>query len=69
MSKSWKPAVKTAGSVNWGYNALRFATEKEAYDWACDLAFRWSAVEDVAAHESDDAPTHLLDERGRAQPL
>ena len=58
MPKSWKPVVQTDATGKWYSNALRFRTEKEAYDNACDLMMRWSSVKDVAAHESDDEPTH-----------
>lgn len=51
---SWKPEVTTDSSGNWYGNALRFATEQEAYDNARDLSYRWFAVRSYRATESDD---------------
>lgn len=52
--KSWKPEVIADSSGKWNCNALRFATEKEAYESARDLAMRWTLVRDFRASESDD---------------
>lgn len=65
--RSWKVGVKTVEGGEWGYNALRFRTMAEAVAYAQDLAGRWTAVKEVAAHPSDDEPG---DERGmRVAPL
>jgi hypothetical protein len=50
--KSWKPEVLVNGK--WSQNALVFATEKEAYENAKDLMWRWLLVEDCRAVESDN---------------
>lgn len=54
MAKSWKPEVIADSSGKWNGNALRFATKKEAEDNARDLSYRWMAVIDHRATESDD---------------
>jgi hypothetical protein len=51
---SWKPEVIADSTGNWYSNALRFATEEEAYASARSLAWRWTAVRDFRASESDD---------------
>ena len=58
MSNSWKPEVIADGSGQWCSNALRFATEREALENARDLSYRWIAVRDYRATESDDPPNH-----------
>jgi hypothetical protein len=58
--RSWRVGVKTTGDGDWGYNALRFATMDEAVAYARDLAGRWTAVREVAAHRSDDAPNYAI---------
>lgn len=40
----------------WTGNELRFATRREAEDYARDLAGRWTAVQDWRVVESPDAP-------------
>lgn len=42
----------------WNYNALRFATRKEALDNAKDLLSRWMMATEADAHESDDPPNY-----------
>lgn len=54
MSKSWKPEVQTDSTGAWYGNALRFATEKEAFDNAKALAGRWFLVTAYRAAPSDD---------------
>jgi len=67
---SWKPAVQTAGNGDkWSYNALAFATKEEAEMWARDLAMRWTAVSDWAAHESEEAVTHTINEMGEMKSV
>lgn len=53
---SWKPEVKVDGQ--WSQNALVFATEAEAEANARDLMFRWFAVTDSRATESDLPPNY-----------
>lgn len=55
---SWKPEVIADSSGKWVSNALRFATEKEAYGNVCDLAGRWMLVHEWRAVECDDPVTH-----------
>lgn len=59
--RSWKVGVKTSGDSDWGFNGLRFRTMDEAVAYAHDLAWRWTAVREIAALPSDDEPG---DERG-----
>jgi hypothetical protein len=57
---SWKAEVTTPGDGGrYNSNALRFATKQEAEDYAFDLAYRWTAVMDWRAAESDDPVTHV----------
>ena len=65
---SWRPMVKTGGP-DWAGNSLVFATEREAEMWAGDLAMRWTAVSDWAAHESNDAVTHTINELGEMRAV
>jgi hypothetical protein len=51
---SFKPEVQTDSTGRWYDNALRFATEQEAYESARDLAARWFAVLDYRAAPSND---------------
>ena len=51
---SWKPEVQTDDSGKWYGNALRFATEKEAYDNASALCGRWMMVREFRAAPSMD---------------
>lgn len=51
---SYKPEVIADSTGKWCGNGLRFATEKEAFDSASDLAMRWTAVRDFRASLSDD---------------
>jgi hypothetical protein len=51
---SWKPEVIADSSGQWVGNALRFATEAEAYASARDLASRWTLVRDYRATDSPD---------------
>lgn len=52
---SWKPEVTTTGdNGKFSTNGLRFATEKEALASAKALMWRWMAVTDYRASESDD---------------
>jgi hypothetical protein len=58
--KSWKPEVIADSTGKWIGNGLRFATEQEAYDSAAALAWRWTAVRDHRAAESDDPVNYRL---------
>ena len=51
---SYKPEVQTDNTGRWYDNALRFATEQEAFDSARDLAGRWFAVLAYRATECND---------------
>jgi hypothetical protein len=48
---SYKPEVKVEGK--WSHNGLAFATEQDALASAQFLMYRWFAVEDYRAVESD----------------
>jgi len=50
---SWKPEVKIGSDPKWCANALVFATKEEAEASAKDLMYRWMAVTDYRAAESD----------------
>ena len=50
---SWKPEVIADSTGQWVPNGLAFATKAEAEAWARDLAWRWTAVRDYRAVESD----------------
>lgn len=68
MSKSWKAEVQADSSGTWSGNALRFATENEAENYARDLYSRWTAVRQYRVVESDGRPTHQWD-GDRAVPI
>jgi hypothetical protein len=51
---SWKPEVQTDNSGKWYGNGLRFATLREAEENARDLSYRWLAVREHRAAESED---------------
>ena len=51
---SYKPEVQTDSTGRWYDNALRFATEQEAYESARDLAARWFLVLSYRATKSDE---------------
>jgi hypothetical protein len=50
---SYKPWMCTDGD-DWNTNALAFATEKEAEDYAKDLFSRWTRVEQYEVRMSDE---------------
>jgi hypothetical protein len=60
---SFKPEVQTDSTGKWYGNALRFATEQEAFDSARDLAGRWFAVLAYRATESDDPVNYTYYDR------
>lgn len=49
---SFRPMVKVNGQ--WCGNALRFETEREARENACDLFGRWMLCEDYRADPTDE---------------
>lgn len=49
---SWKPEVHVEGK--WSSNALVFATEDEAREYAIDLFTRWSSTAGYRAVMSED---------------
>lgn len=51
---SWIPQVQTDGRPEWTGNLCRFATREEAEKQAINLMWRWMAVDDTRAAESDD---------------
>ena len=57
---SWKPQVRTSkDDPLWYGNTLRFATREEAEQNAYDLMYRWTAVTDYRAIETEDPVTHV----------
>lgn len=66
---SYRPEVLVQGS--WSGNELRFATAKEAEDWAQLLTYRWTLCSGpYRATETPEEPTHRLDPTtGRAERL
>lgn len=61
-TKSWKPEVMVDGK--WAGNALRFATQEEAFGSVMALRMRWWVPEDGRAVESED-PVNYRFENGR----
>jgi hypothetical protein len=68
MPKSWRPEVIADATGEWIPNGLRFATEKEAYESARVLSWRWIAVRNFRAAESDD-PVNYTYADGKLEPL
>jgi len=68
MPKSFKAEVIADAGDKWTSNALRFATQEEAYAYAKDLSWRWLAVRKFRATPCEDPVTHRLDE-GRLTAL
>lgn len=64
---SWKPMVYVDGK--WSGNSLRFATEKEAADWARDLYHRWLLPSDHKAEPSDDPVNYRLTKDGELERI
>ena len=64
---SYKPEVQTDSTGQWYGNALRFATEQEAYDSARDLAARWFAVLSYRATKSDEPVNYTYHDHKLAQ--
>jgi hypothetical protein len=60
MSKSFKAEVIADSSGQWVSNQLRFATKKQAEDYAADLAYRWTAVRETRVVECDDPVTETV---------
>ncbi len=65
---SWKPEFQTDDTGKWYDNALRFATEEEAWSNAADLFSRWKLVRQFRAIESDD-PVNYRWVEGALYPL
>lgn len=61
---SWKPEVIADDSGQFVGNALCFATQSEAKQYAIDLSCRWTAVRDWRVVESDE-PVNYKIEDGR----
>jgi len=64
---SYKPEVQTDSTGKWYDNALRFATEQEAFDSARDLAGRWFAVLSYRATKSDEPVNYTYHDRKLVQ--
>ena len=63
MTMSYKAWMRT-GRDDWNTNALVFATEKEAEDYAKDLSSRWTLVEQYEVRKSDDEVNYeFIDEQ------
>jgi hypothetical protein len=58
--RSFKVGVKTPGDKSWAYNGLRFATREEAERYGSDLYARWTAVQAVDVHPSDDPVNYAI---------
>jgi len=65
-TKSWKPEVLVDGQ--WATNALRFATEEEAFGSMMMLRMRWWVPTDGRATESED-PINYRHQGGRDVPI
>jgi len=65
---SYKAEVLVAGEKDWVPNGLCFATEKEADDYALDLASRWMAVRETRAVSSTE-PVNYTYENGKLKEL
>jgi hypothetical protein len=52
---AWKPELMVLNSDKWSRNALAFATEQEATEWAHDRFMVWTACEEYRAVEDPDA--------------
>ena len=65
-NKSWKPEVLVEGK--WATNALRFATQEEAFGSVMELRMRWWVPEDGRATESED-PVNYRFVDGRNVPI
>lgn len=57
---SYKVGVTVRGEEDMTFNALRFATRDEAHEYGQDLYSRWTLVETVSVHESDDAVNYAV---------
>jgi hypothetical protein len=66
---SWAPEVIADGSGKWVGNAVRLATEKEAWRYACDLRARWTAVRECRAVPSSDPVNYTYDDVGQLEPV
>lgn len=66
---SYKPEVQADHTGTWAGNALAFATEQEALEWASDLAARWYAVRHYRAVISDEPANRVRDPDGRVRVL
>jgi len=62
---SWAPEVSTDSTGKFYGNALRFATESEAYASARELASRWLLVRDYRAAPSSDPVTVAIPDMAR----
>jgi hypothetical protein len=65
---SWRPEVIADHSGKWCGNALRFATEAEAWEDVRDLANRWFAVRETRVVKSED-PVNYRRVDGKSEPI
>jgi hypothetical protein len=56
---SWKPEVIADSSGKWTGNGLAFATKNEAEQYGLDLMFRWTAVREYRAIESEESVNNV----------
>jgi len=54
---SWKAEIQVAGDPKWYDNAVRFATKREAEQYAEDLYQRWTTAKNWRAAKADDPVT------------
>ena len=58
---SYCAMISTDGD-SYATNALRFKTETEAHEYACELASRWLAVVDFKIEDREDPITYVMTE-------
>lgn len=66
---AWKPEVIADASGKWCDNALRFATEDEAFRNAKDLSRRWMSVTAYRATECNDTVNYVYTASGELQAV
>ena len=68
-TRSWAPEVLVDNEKTWARNALRFATEDEAFRNARDLMYRWTLVREYRAAPSSDPVNYTYDELGQLEEI
>jgi len=51
---SWKAEIQVAGDPKWYDNAVRFATKREAEQYAEDLYQRWTTAKNWRVSKADE---------------